>query len=655
MTKLGTVKVAAMVGAMAGVLASGEPDPDLWSMDLDELLEVPVSVASREDERVADAPSSVTVFTRTEIGNLGVSTLEELLNYVPGFSVARTEFLGQQWALSTRGFWGVSDPAVLLLVDGMRINEHFSGSFGLIDRLISLGVAERVEVIRGPGSALYGSNAFYGVVNIVTVRGENQVTAAAGELGAVELNANLSHEFGDNQLTGYLRFFQDDGEDYREIFDPFGLTSETRDPRRGADAYLSYARGGFRINLRHQSREFDDFHLLGNVANGVNRMEPESTGIFASYSGQRTERFSWNAWAGYDVLESVGFGRFAPQGAGPYDDADLLLGVYHQTRVANLGLDLRTQFGDHTLSYGLIWELADNPRAYQASNYDILTNEYLGEVTHQREPEKRFVRDDERSIAGIYLQEKYRPLEQLTLIGGVRLDDYNDFGETVNPRGAVIWRPGGGATLKLMYGEAFVAPTMEKLYLANNPFEVANPDLQPQEIRTTELAYTQAFSDVSATLTYFHNKETDLFILGTNPEGSFQTVNGGENSSRGLELEVAANLGSHVFLRATASRVLDGERPEAFTTLASLIVDVDLGRFGINLNACHRGEVDALPGQGSYTLLHSRLRYEILDALDVWLNVRNASDEKYLTYQRNGDGRHQNRGRESWLGLTYRF
>ena len=156
--------------------------PSHFHMTLDELLGVKITVASRTEEMIEEAPSSVTVYTRREILNMGVRHLEELMNFVPGFQTARTdEYLQQINAPAARGRRAnATGLDILLLIDGQRINESWTGGWAALAAFITVENIKQVEFIRGPGSALYGSNAFLGVINVVIVADVNQTYLGGG-------------------------------------------------------------------------------------------------------------------------------------------------------------------------------------------------------------------------------------------------------------------------------------------------------------------------------------------------------------------------------------------------------------------------------------------------------------------------------------------
>lgn len=159
--------------------------PDLsyvFSLSLDELLAFKVNVANQLPTEAYKAPSSVTIFTGHQIRSYGIYTLEQLLTQIPGFQVSRGEEGGGTFSISTRGRRADrgANRDLLILLDGLRLNEPMTTGAMLQERQISLLNVERVEIIRGPGSAVHGANAFLGVINIVTDRDANEVSASVG-------------------------------------------------------------------------------------------------------------------------------------------------------------------------------------------------------------------------------------------------------------------------------------------------------------------------------------------------------------------------------------------------------------------------------------------------------------------------------------------
>ena len=129
---------------------------DLMGLSLKDLMSIKVEVASRHKEQTRLAPSSVTIFQRHQILEMGVRSVEELLNFVPGFQTSRVTFLNQGYRVAARGLvTGQPSYSVLFLMDGQRMNSDMSGGAMFDNRFITTANVDRVEVIRGPGSAMY--------------------------------------------------------------------------------------------------------------------------------------------------------------------------------------------------------------------------------------------------------------------------------------------------------------------------------------------------------------------------------------------------------------------------------------------------------------------------------------------------------------------
>ncbi|WP_185231638.1 TonB-dependent receptor plug domain-containing protein [Teredinibacter franksiae] len=156
-------------------------------------MSIKVEVASRHKEQARLTPSSVTIFLRHQILEMEVRSVEELLNFVPGFQTSRVTFLNQGYRVVARGLvTGQPSYSVLFLMDGQRMNSDMSGGAMFDNRFITTANVDRVEVILGPGSAMYGSSAFSGVVNIITTKDTNEAYVAADDYGSRELYTNGS-------------------------------------------------------------------------------------------------------------------------------------------------------------------------------------------------------------------------------------------------------------------------------------------------------------------------------------------------------------------------------------------------------------------------------------------------------------------------------
>jgi len=180
---------------MATLLVStgsvAQVESDLFDLSLRQLMNLPVIGSTLTEETVSTAPSAVTVFDEQFIQSLGIEYLYELLNYVPGYQSHRTPDAPVAYGYSVRGRRnGGQSKEVLLVVDGQVMNDPRTGSANGAIRLMSVKPIERIEIIRGPGSALYGSGAYSGVINIVTRRDYQTLGIKMGPRGEIGLSGN---------------------------------------------------------------------------------------------------------------------------------------------------------------------------------------------------------------------------------------------------------------------------------------------------------------------------------------------------------------------------------------------------------------------------------------------------------------------------------
>lgn len=656
-------------------------DPrSIAAKSLEELLQTPVSIATRTEETFTTAPSSVTVFTRSEIGNMGIRTVEELLNYVPGFQSVRT---------ASRSYYSVASRGrnspqlsndILFMINGRRLNDDFSGAALIFDRYLSTGNVQRVEVIRGPGSALYGSNAFLGVVNIITAMDLDELSISAGEPGYRAGHVNLSTSSEGLETAFFLGGFTDDGEKFSDRSSPVGAS--TRDPRQSLQAYGSVATGRLRLDARYSKTDIEDFWLFTTVpASEINDYESTDYSVDLAYTLAETERAKLNVSGGYRKIDSKSRVLILPREVMlPFNLARLTEGtdpfiggpsVELSATEFRLDGSLRADTA-HDLSAGLEYRRTDFEKLKNSNNYetlDVLDALILGEPGPIRFYDDVIETADfgptgsHRTVWGGYLQDVYSISERTRATLGLRYDHYSDVGGNLSPRLAVVHSAPHGATYKLMYGEAFRAPTISELATVNTPTVVSNPDLDPERVKTLELAWLQRYGNVQTTLTGYYSRIEDQIrsvpVAGDDPRRTF--INGDSEDLSGVELEIHADLTDRLFVRATAAHML--ELPEdprnASRNLASVIVNYRRGDWNLNLNGYHQSSVETQtePVQKleGHWLFNLNVRRDI-DRLTLFGTVDNILNEDYATFTRTPiPGGTPNRGRTFRAGIEYRF
>jgi outer membrane receptor protein involved in Fe transport len=625
---------------LATVLARAQPIPSasypadarsIARMSLGELLRQRVTVASLTEESFVEAPSSVTVFTREEIMNMGVRTVEALLNFVPGMQSTRAGGL-TTYSLGTRG----RNPSqlannTLILINGQRLNEELTGSALVFDRFLSTGNVARVEVIRGPGSALYGANAFLSVVNIVTADDLNGVLGGLGSFQGREGYVNLSAHSVRAGGALFVHGFADDGDSFPDPTDPAGGT--VRDPRSGFNAQGTVELDRLRLELRHAQFTVEDFYLFDLVpASDVNHYESRDTSINAAWevlaAGPNLLTLSSGyRWIDGEALAFV-FSAEQMQELAGRGEAAYLGGPVVEQSEWNLAADGAFALGDrHRLNAGLSFRQPRFHTLRNQNNYE--TVEFVDRVIFGQPVEVTYYGDvvetndfgpsgSTREILGAYLQDRIQLAERSRLTAGLRLDHYSDFGSTLNPRIALVHAPTPGTTFKLMYGEAFRAPNITET-VEEGPNGFGDPDLEPEKIRTAELAWLQNFDRFQTVVTgyYAHLEDRIVRVPAPDPDPRTTFANGGSDDLSGLELELYAEPARGLLLRGSYSHMFDiaASPNRASRDLASFIVNYARPPWNLNLNGFYHGEVEANdPAEASladYWIMNTNLRFSL--------------------------------------------
>lgn len=515
-------------------LAQAQPPPSaLGGLTLDELMALEVQSvtgASRFLQRVIDAPASVSIVTSEEIQRFGLRTLADILQGVRGFYVSSDRnysFVG------VRGFSRPGDynTRVLLLVDGHRLNDNIYDQAPVGTEFpIDVDLIERVEIVRGPSSMLYGTNAFFAVVNVVTRGGRSlRGFSGAADVGGL-WTRRMRGTFGGVlprggefllSATAYARDGQTDLR-YPEYDDlpGGGRAAPSLDRDSFAQVFASATLGGWSGRAVYGAREKG----IPTGAYGVTLDDSRSQTVDARVYGDVQYAGDWRGTAvtlrgAFDRYRYDGLYVYLSDSSRAVND-DRSRGVWWtgeasvRRRVANA----------HLLTAGL--ELRANVRQDQFSRFTP------GDVTLDDRRDSR--------VWSLFAQDELTLSPRLIVNAGVGYDHFPEFGGTATFRGALIYKPRPDRALKLLYGTAFRAPNAYELYYylpVSSP-----PHLEPETIRTAEVAWEQYFAGrvrVSATL--FTSRVEDLISQVDAPDVSsgidFANIDRVRASGLGVEAE----------------------------------------------------------------------------------------------------------------------
>lgn len=661
------------LAAAASAAQAQNTTDELFELSLEELLQVRISSASRNEESLREAPAALTVFTRREIQNMGLTELGQLLNLVPGLQAMFEPTQGRDNLLVGRATPESYGQSFLLLIDGQRMNEHYTGGFTLANRFIPLANIERVEIVRGPGSSLYGSSAFSGVIQLFTSRERNDFTLEVGEYQSrrVALNSGVG---GQNwHLQSFVQGYQDDGYVYRGLHDPFGLQTRTRDPLRTNDVYLNLTAGATQVILRHTEHQHEDFYQLRRLSDGINYDRNRQTYLRVQHAMQWGDHLDATFAASSNRLWWEPFARL---GVGDAGEADFLQGVRLDYRGSDVSADFVYRFSDdQRLNFGLLLEQADIPKAAPFGNYDAVTGEFLGAVIEQDDSLHRVVEDRPRHSHGAYAQWQKQWNPRLVTVLGLRYDHFNDIGGNLSPRLAVNFEAGPNDMLKFLYGQGFRSPGLGDLYDRDAGLTIGNPNLGPIEVETSEFIWQHSAARWTTGVTLFESRASGLLASVPLPDNQSLVVNVGSNDSQGYELELSWQLLDNLLLKGHYTRILHN-RTEGIPTgaliaedlaprhYAGVIANYQLGRWNFNLNAYHRDQIPILEDD-SHWITNLAIGWRLNASVSMQLKALNAFDAQAFAVARGGglgrgaSGRRIRevplRGRQTQLSLVWQW
>lgn len=519
-----------------------------------------VSIATGSRVPTTRAPAVATVITTEDIAAIGATDLDEILETVPGLHVAReTQLYAPVYVV--RGINIGFNPQVLLLINGVPQTTVYTGNRGAGWGGLPVENIARVEVIRGPGSALYGADAFSGVINVITkTAGEidgTEVGVRAGSFNTRDGWMLHGGKWGAVDVAGYLRVGSTDGArstiraDAQTAFDALNGTQASLAPgpvdndRDYVDGMLDLSLDKWRMHVDYRERKLGAGTGIASALDPTGRSYSQNIGADLRYDDKAiAPDLGISLQASLMHYKEFSDATLFPAGtrlnpSGPVF-ADGMIGnpdKWEQHGRLNASATY-TGFMDHRVRLGLGWEKEEVYRTNETKNFDAATYLPIGtgsvadviDVTQSApfmEPHGRYKRY-------VYAQDEWSLAADWTLTAGIRHDRYSDFGSTTNPRLALVWDAAYNVTGKLMYGTAFRAPSMSELYAINNPVVKGNPDLKPETIRTLEAALTwQPLSRLQLGMNVFHYEMDDIIRLV-----NFAYQNTGRQTGRGLEFEV---------------------------------------------------------------------------------------------------------------------
>lgn len=653
-----TKKIIALYAAFifAVVAASGsslkrESDLDISSLSLDELLQVEISTPAKIPETIQNTPANVYIVSRKDIERQGYSSITDIFENIPGaYNIYNYHGISGNFGL--RGYWNgrSQNSSIAFLVNGIPQSRMDTRSTPMDSLNMPVEAIDRIEIIKGPNSVIYGNGAFFGAVNIITndffhqdqvsfTAGSNQTTRSAVRWSTQTDNFNLIINAGHyksndlNPTLGDLMSGKNIPSAFAPFIPPLETSLEDRLEKQTKNVSVSGDWKNFYFDYSHYESDIEFYFFLPPVADGTISSKSNSRTTIG-YKDELTPSLSWNTWVSHNDFESKR----------RYD------AIFPEI-VANNNLDyqsweLESVFGytpsdAFHLTVGLTWKRLQ----------DLFEYTHIPVVGVENE----IVKIEKRDTQAAFAQANYQLSEKFRIIGGVRLEELKTYTRSVygdnipnidriqgdlkntTPRVSLIYQISDNQQLKLMAGDAAKMPNAQ------------DDRFSSEEVRTLELMYTIGNKDALFTVSVFENNLSDLLIeaLTITERGSLSTnANAGNMlDTKGFEALLQQRIGdkwrSEIALTYQDSD--DKTHPNRNPIYSPQIVahgklvyenenfsGALLGRFVDRITPYYDAESDLPSGDisGSYAVFDASLRWnKIWKDLYVSIKVSNVFDK----------------------------
>ena len=487
-----------------------------------------VVTASKQEENISKTIATSSIITQEDIRQIGAHNLLDILKLVPGLGVTQS-MVGVR-EIEVRGVKSLASEKVLFMLNGHSLDHNLqnAGSTWVYDDL-PIDNIKRVEVIRGPGSALYGANAFLAVINIITMTAKDlNGTHASTVLGSFDTqqyriawgkqltnSAEAAVNFNYASTNGINSPMPQD------ILGSNGLApgnSQLNEGRYDVEWNLGYKE--FKLDGRFINKPMGTFAGVAYALGDQTKQNFENYFLRLSREFKINDNFSINGQVFHDNFSFNNIFQVVPN--------------YF---IHNALIDTRNG-GEIQTNY----KLTNKQNIISGFSYseDIQGNliAEAGTSPYNMQSTPLFGSDRVRTRWGVYAQDVWDPFDNLRLTIGGRYDQYNDFGGTFNPRLGFNWEFIKNYSIKSSYGTAYRAPSFGEMDLKNNPVLGGNPNLLPEQAQTFEAGLNgHPTTNLMAQATYYHTDITQIIsaVPGTVTQSEY--ANNGHMLSEGVELE----------------------------------------------------------------------------------------------------------------------
>ncbi len=569
------IKQLVLIGYFSSGIAIAENKvDDYFAMSPAELAETPVTIATGTPKPVYQSAAITSLVTAEQIKSMGATQLHEVLETVPGVHATLQPNSGD-YSYSIRGIRNAQNSEVLILLNGTRITTPFNGTL-MTGTEMPIEDIQQVEVIRGPGSALYGADAFAGVINIITKKANDidgkVLGVRAGDHGTQSGWGQYGAQWAGWDVAASLQYQHSDGDNSRIVH---ADAQTLNDSLLGTHA--SHAPGPMNTNFglfnghlnlqrKHWDIGFWAYNSNGGTrAGGAGALDPNGNANGEQYLGD--VRFSTEDWLdNWELTAHASYLQADFQAQNHLLPSNAVLPIGSDGNISSSSQSLTLFTDGLNLNLGHMEKI---PSIELSSIYKGLNNHIIrfstgfryegittsdsrnfgygvplppvvdGALTNVTSTSFAYLPAIHRTIKSLVAQDEWQIADHWHFTAGVRYDYYSDFGGTTNPRLALVWDINEQLTSKLLYGKAFRAPNFAEQVTQNNPVILGNRSLKPETINTYEWALNyRPTSALSTAVDVFYYQLNDLISAVPDPNRSTSTYqNSGNQNGYGTEFE----------------------------------------------------------------------------------------------------------------------
>lgn len=537
---------------------NGKAEARLDQMSLDELLNILVIVAGNRPQKISEAPAIVSVITAQEIRDMGFSNLYEILSFVPGINITETYYNSS--VINIRGQLQTHyNNKSLLLLNNHPLFDSTYGSYYM--EQIPIDMIKRIEIIRGPGSVLYGTNAYSGVIRIITKSPHEldggKISFTTGSFNTISPTFTFGKDYKDFSLAASISLMDSKGW-------PFKLDKDEEGRSGSIDYQSDYVNGMISLKYKKLVTNFNFFNTrrdkLGIISAFASTGKREYTGFSGDFSFPviSGKKLTLNIYGNFDSIKKKELFDWYP----PFQEyKELGLGEKEEMRSNGSKTGFEIQ-GSYNLTNkirftgGVSYEyLYTAPQIFYKYGTDIISpfgsSSYLDSHTSY-------------DIAG-YFQVEADITDQIGTIAGLRYTRNKIYGSKVVPRMGVILKTHDKLAFKILYGEAFRNPYFFEKYVDTENVLYGDENLLPEHIKTIDIGIDFLFSHKNSLRVnvFFTSTKDEITrdIVSTLEISNGKTfniaryVNGKGNNYQGIEAEIKGSFVKNLEYQANTSWV----------------------------------------------------------------------------------------------------